>query len=101
MISIRNCIFGFKCNADWDAMKIMKVTPDTVVRHCANCDRDVYQISSMDQLVEAIELNHCVAIFDKHKEPINFYGEINQHEGSSNGPDRPTLGVPARYWGRR
>jgi hypothetical protein len=56
MIAIRNCIFGFKCNADWHGMQL---TSDRNVRNCDACEKDVYLIATKEQLVEAIDLNHC------------------------------------------
>jgi hypothetical protein len=84
MINIRNCIFGFKCTADWDAMKITSVQ---TIRHCARCKKDVHQISTKEELFEAIQLNRCVAIFDSRNKP--------DLDGIS--LSMPTLGVPARY----
>ena len=59
MIELRNCVFDFKCKADWNEMKR---TSDEVVRHCVQCQKDVYFISTPEELTEAINLNRCVAI---------------------------------------
>jgi hypothetical protein len=93
MINIRNCVFGFKCTADWNAMKI---TSDATIRHCSGCKKDVYQVSSKEDLFEAIELNRCVAIFESTKSPY-FLGKMISYEGDGAKLPRPSLGVPARY----
>jgi len=94
MINIRNCVFGFKCTADWDAMK---KTTDATVRHCAGCKKDVHKVSTKEELFEAIQLNRCVAIFEATKVP-EFVGKMIDYEEDDDTPlPRPTLGVPARY----
>lgn len=59
MTDIRNCVFDFKCAANWDGMK---PTSEQTVRHCVLCQKDVYFISTPEELTEAINLNRCVAI---------------------------------------
>ena len=93
MIDIRNCVFGFKCTADWDAMK---VTSNETIRHCAGCKKDVHQVSTKEELFEAIQLNHCVAIFDSPKKP-DFVGKMIDYEDDGARLLMPTLGVPLRY----
>jgi hypothetical protein len=93
MINIRNCVFGFKCTADWDAMK---ATSDETIRHCAGCKKDVYQVSTKEELFDAIQLNRCVAIFDKPNKP-DFDGKMINNEDVGVILSMPTLGVPARY----
>ena len=93
MINIRNCVFGFKCSADWDAMKI---TSNETIRHCAGCKKDVHQVSTKEELFEAIQLNRCVAIFDSPNK-TDFVGKMIDYEDDDIVLPRPTLGVPARY----
>jgi len=92
MIDIRNCIFGFECKADWDAMRIMS---DSNVRYCGECKKEVYQVSTKEELFDAIQLNRCVAIFDA----INMPGSPEKMISYDypNRLPRPTLGVPAKY----
>jgi len=97
MINIRNCVFGFKCNADWTAMKLIKETPDTMIRHCADCNKEVYQVSTKDQLVKAIELNHCVAIFLEQDESNQVLEKTCVDENHRLRLGWPTLGVPSSY----
>jgi hypothetical protein len=76
MINLRNCEFGFKCTANWDEMK---VSEDASIRHCELCKKNVYYVSKPEELMEAIQLNRCVAIYD------------------FNSIMRPTLGMPRSY----
>jgi hypothetical protein len=98
MINIRNCVFGFKCTADWD---VMERTQNALVRHCLGCKKDVYQVSTKEELYEAIELNRCVAIFDainESEKTLNSLGVMVRYDSDeADNLPRPTLGVPARY----
>ena len=58
-VNIRNCVFGFRCEANWDAME---VTNQDDVRFCDHCEKEVHIISSKSALLESINLNRCVAI---------------------------------------
>ncbi len=58
-INIRNCIFGFKCSQKWEALRVTRMAN---VRFCTECGKDVYKIQDKDALLEAIQLNRCVAI---------------------------------------
>lgn len=93
MINVRNCVFGFKCNADWDAMG---QSTNPTIRHCSACKKDVYQVSTKEELFDAIQLNRCVAIFDATNIP-DFVGKMIRYEDDDTRLLRPTLGVPARY----
>jgi hypothetical protein len=90
MIDLRNCVFGFKCTADWDAMKI---TSDVNIRHCSECKKDVYQVATQEELFEAIQLNRCVAIFDNPIK-LEFVGKMIDYEDDGIKLSRPTLGTP-------
>ena len=58
-INIRNCVFGFRCAQNWEAMK---ETSRDGVRFCDECGKDVYWITNKESLMEAISLNRCIAI---------------------------------------
>ena len=58
-IKIRNCVFGFRCAQNWDAMD---ETSRPNVRFCRECAKDVYFVENTIELSEAIGLNRCVAI---------------------------------------
>ena len=79
MIDLRNCVFGFKCTADWNEMKR---TTELRVRHCDQCEKDVYFITKPEELIEAINLNRCVAIAPPKSQKDIYY-------------PMPLLGVPA------
>jgi len=78
MIDLRNCVFGFKCTSNWDEMKR---TSEQRVRHCDECKKDVYFITKPEELIEAINLNRCVAIAPAESQNDLYY-------------PRPTLGTP-------
>ena len=58
-IKIRNCVFGFRCAQNWEAMD---ETSRSNVRFCRECAKDVYFVDNTIELSEAIGLNRCVAI---------------------------------------
>lgn len=63
-MTIRNCVFAFKCNAKWEEMKV--VTEDHIrdieVRFCDSCQKEVYFCSDDDELARNVRLNRCIAI---------------------------------------
>ena len=63
--SIRNCVLGFKCDANWDLMRVVSETylEDGVsqVRFCNSCQKEVYESNDDGQLNENIRLNRCVS----------------------------------------
>jgi hypothetical protein len=61
MINLRNCEFGFKCNANWDEMI---VSENEHIRNCELCKKDVYYLRQPEELIQAMRLNQCVAISD-------------------------------------
>lgn len=80
MIDIRNCVFGFKCSANWDELKR---TDEQSVRHCSKCNENVFFVTTPEELNTAIKLNRCVAIAPHQN---------NEHEKLA----RPMLGVPSK-----
>jgi hypothetical protein len=90
-IKIRNCVFGFRCAQNWDAMD---ETSRADVRFCRECGKDVYFVENTIELSEAIGLNRCVAI----KPAINEYdsagdrvittlGMVSSYEETHNEPE--------------
>jgi hypothetical protein len=57
---LRNCEFKLKCTQDWESLEI-KQDVDSV-RHCSQCQKDVYLVDGAWDLVNAIGRNDCVAI---------------------------------------
>ena len=91
-INIRNCVFGFRCTQNWDAMQ---ETSRDGVRFCKECAKDVYWVSNKDKLLEAITLNHCIAIESpkdptrpRDKQPEVLLGMIRSYE-DENGESEP------------
>jgi hypothetical protein len=56
---IRNCTIAFKCKKKWENMK---ETDIPIIRHCSDCDKEVFQVSTVRQLKTFMLLNRCVAI---------------------------------------
>jgi len=62
--TIRNCVFGFKCNASLEDMRIIKLGDEALdggVRFCDTCQKEVYECTNDYELVENIRLNRCVS----------------------------------------
>jgi len=78
-IKIRNCIYGFKCDQNWNEMTR---TNKENARFCQKCEKEVFFVEKKGQLLKAIKLNRCVAI----KAP-----------GSPEGLEFITSGVIQRY----
>ena len=93
-IKIRNCVFGFRCAQNWEAMD---ETSRADVRFCRECGKDVYFVDNTIELAEAIGLNRCVAI----KPPSNkdkpasdslgmILGMVRSYEEIHNDPEPNT-----------
>jgi hypothetical protein len=80
-MTIRNCVFAFKCNAKWEEMKVVSEDHirDVEVRFCDSCQKEVYFCSDDDELARNVRLNRCIAI-----ERGDIYSSI-------------TLGLPAPH----
>jgi hypothetical protein len=59
--TIRNCIFAYKCNANWSELI---ETKSASIKFCSSCQRKVHLCEDDYELVEAIKLNRCVSIPD-------------------------------------
>jgi len=69
-LSIRNCIFAFKCSAKWDKLD---PTSDDNIRFCQDCEKEVYFCEDDEQLVKLVKLNRCVSFIRDGNE---FMGDI-------------------------
>jgi hypothetical protein len=58
---IENCSFAFKCPQEWDKLS---PTSKINIKHCEECKRDVYMITSQEEHDRHARLNNCVAIID-------------------------------------
>lgn len=78
---IRNCVFAFRCEAEWDDLD---ETKEKRIRFCNQCQKQVHFCDTDEQLVNAIKSNLCVAIeapFHKFERPLLGYMEFR---GDSN-----------------
>jgi hypothetical protein len=90
-IKIRNCVFGFRCAQNWEAMD---ETSRANVRFCRECAKDVYFVENAIELAEAIGLNRCVAIkpapnegkLDSDRVIISL-GMVRSYEETHNEPE--------------
>ncbi len=57
--TIANCTFKFKCDQDWETMTRTAVDG---VRHCGECDKDVFSCTSIEDVAKHARLGHCIAI---------------------------------------
>lgn len=58
-LTIRNCIFAFKCSAVWEELR---ETADESIRFCKDCQKEVHYCADDAELAAAVRLNRCVAI---------------------------------------
>lgn len=56
---IRNCRFAFRCHQRWDALE---ETNNIHVRYCHECSQDVVLCRTDEDLLAALQANHCVAV---------------------------------------
>ena len=80
-ITIRNCVFGFKCQQSWHDMDVPTPSYDRLyggeIRFCSGCDKEVYESLDDDELVENIKLNRCVLINrPTDAGPIQLMGDV-------------------------
>jgi len=59
-LTIRNCVFAFKCTAKWDELS---ATDDDKVHFCHDCQKEVHLCEDDDELVKSVHLNRCIAIY--------------------------------------
>ena len=59
LISIRNCILGYQCKQDWNSLL---ATNDQNIKYCRDCQRSIFKIANKSDLMDAIQVNRCVAI---------------------------------------
>ena len=59
-LTIRNCVFGFKCDKNWGELTH---TESGGVRFCQSCQKEVFFCESDDELVKYVRLNRCVAMY--------------------------------------
>jgi hypothetical protein len=64
-LTIRNCVFSFKCDAKWENMQ-QDNSDDYLdsqnVRFCTTCQKEVFLSLTDEDLVRNVRLNRCIAI---------------------------------------
>jgi len=75
-LTIRNCVFAFKCKRDWQGMQDTK---DEKIKFCSDCNRQVHFCETDAELAKAVKFNECVAIIDPATYG-EFLGQI-EHSG--------------------
>ena len=64
-LTIRNCVFSFKCAAKWENMN-QNNSDDYLdsenVRFCTICQREVFLSLTDEDLIRNVHLNRCIAI---------------------------------------
>ena len=58
---IRNCVFSYKCSADWENLAD---TGEEKIRFCSECSKEVHFCENDKELTQAVRNNLCVA-FEK------------------------------------
>ena len=58
LFEIRNCVFAYKCEADWEKLED---TNKEKIRYCKDCDREVHFCEDDKELTDAVRENFCVA----------------------------------------
>ena len=55
---IRNCVFAYKCEADWETLEDINKEK---IRFCHACEKEVHFCEDDKELTSAIRDNFCVA----------------------------------------
>ena len=67
--TIRNCVLGFKCNASWGEMRVVRHGDEASdiggVRFCNTCQKEVFECIDDGALIENIRLNRCVSFINE------------------------------------
>ena len=56
---VRNCKVAFKCPQFWSELQ---ETEDSEIRHCKDCNKNVYRCTTDEDIADAIKRDRCVAI---------------------------------------
>jgi hypothetical protein len=69
----KNCVMSFSCYHQWSELV---ETIDPTIKHCVDCNKNVYLVDKVEDVVNAINYERCV-----------YFKNMA----------RPTLGVPSTY----
>jgi hypothetical protein len=59
-LTIRNCVFAFKCTAQWTGLT---PTDDEKISFCDDCQKEVHLCEDDEELAKSVRLNRCIAIY--------------------------------------
>ncbi|QWE02059.1 hypothetical protein [Polynucleobacter sp. JS-JIR-II-b4] len=59
-LTIRNCVFAFKCTAQWSELT---ATDDEKISFCDDCQKEVHLCEDDEELAKSVRLNRCIAIY--------------------------------------
>ena len=59
-LTIRNCVYAFKCTAQWSELM---PTDDDKISFCNDCQKEVHLCEDDEELAKSVRLNRCVAIY--------------------------------------
>ena len=62
-VTIRNCSFAYKCNMDFEELNS---TDDKNIKFCTQCQREVHYCATEDELIDALQRNKCIAIYNPY-----------------------------------
>ena len=78
--TIRNCGLGFKCNATWYELGIIRHGDADAgisgARFCRTCQKEVFECIDDGELIENIRLNRCVSFINESVSLPTVTGEI-------------------------
>ena len=61
--TIRNCTFAYKCNMNFDELND---TDNRNIKFCTQCQREVHYCATDEEIVDAIQRNKCIAIYNPY-----------------------------------
>ena len=59
-LTIRNCVFAFKCTAQWSELI---PTDDEKTHFCDDCQKEVHLCEDDEELAKSVRLNRCIAVY--------------------------------------
>ena len=62
-VTIRNCVFSYKCNMNFEELNS---TDNKNIKFCTECQKEVYYCATDDELIDAIQRNKCIAIYNPY-----------------------------------
>lgn len=98
--TIRSCAvrMKFKCPSTWEGLQ---PTADSDIRHCAQCNRDVYFCRTDEETLRHAREGHCIAREEPHSDemPLLVLGEPEEVPDIT--PQQHQRQQQASAWSRR